>query len=115
MMVGFQYRPLIKDEIRILTLHPGDFDDNIYLSLTHEALLPPSAPLVERLSKAELQGTLPDDWKVLESPEGQYFLEWHGTLQHKHPDLQVDPQLYEPVPNDPDPNFDPKYEALSYA
>ena len=112
----YKHKPLSGDDIRIITLFAGEFGEDICLSLTHEALVPAEPnPQPKRLSKGDLQKTLPDDWKVFESPEGRYlFVRFpEENVQYEHPDADVDPELYAP-PEDPDPDSGLEYEALSY-
>jgi len=91
-MAEYKYRPLAEDEIRLLTLLPGEFRDGLRFSIFHERLTP-CLPVSDdsRLTKSELRKTLPDDWTVHETPEGRYFF-WSKSgryLQYEHPNPKL--------------------------
>lgn len=116
-MEEFEYKPLRENEIRILKLHPGHFDDDICVSLVHETLLePPSLVTPGRLSLRELRKTLPEGWEAFETPEGRYFFDSDEVdcIQYTHPNANFRPELYAPALSHSDRGFKPEYEALSY-
>jgi hypothetical protein len=55
-------------------------------------------------------------WIARETVEGRYLFKVQGTDKSSwmHPDPDFDHSLYEGYANEPDPEFEPKYEALSY-
>ncbi|KAH7148490.1 heterokaryon incompatibility protein-domain-containing protein [Dactylonectria macrodidyma] len=61
------------DEIRLLHLLPGKFDDEIRIEITHVLLKQPQEQQSTRLSRLELQKTVPSGWEVFETPEGRYL------------------------------------------
>ena len=66
-----------QEEIRLLKLQPGNFDDDVSFAVYHVPLIPPSPPLEQqrkssmRLDLEELQKTVPRDWEVKEVPDGR--------------------------------------------
>lgn len=124
-MAPYLYKKLDtkKEEIRLITLLPGKRDDNIALSLTHVALKRPThEPGVNpnRMSKSELQKTLPDDWMVQETFERRYLFiqlgQFGGPNTWDHPDPQFNRSLYDvhAQKGEQTLKFEPNYEALSY-
>jgi hypothetical protein len=103
-------------EIRLVTLLPGSFDDPIRIFISHQPLIIPPEQLDKRLTLEELRKTLPSGWKAFESTEGRYFFENQVTDDTTliHPDPDFNAALYEDYANDRDPSFTPQYEALSY-
>ncbi|OIW25301.1 hypothetical protein CONLIGDRAFT_656948 [Coniochaeta ligniaria NRRL 30616] len=103
---SYEWQPLAGDDIRILTLLPGQFDDEIRIHFTHR----------------ELGKTLPPGWAVYESIDGRYmFIEWlnqeEGVFRSAtwtHPDPGVDPSLYKPPCYEAPGSSSHAYEAISY-
>jgi hypothetical protein len=60
-MPRYEYSPLIceKNEIRLLTLLPGDLDDDIRFEISHTPLAAPKELPVQRMSLNELRETIP--------------------------------------------------------
>jgi hypothetical protein len=119
MMTAYNYQPLKKDcrEIRLVTLLPGRFQDALQLTIFHTPLMAPQkAPETSRLPIEQLQQTLPWNWDAHETREGDILFQNLATKQASwsHPDPTFDPRLYAPAPDYPEPDFWPKYEALSY-
>jgi len=118
-MPEYQYMSLSVErrDIRLLTLLPGKYNDAICFDLVHRHLIPPeTVSNSKRLSIKELQNTLQSDWTVYETLEGRYLLYQNeiDTGCWVHPDPNYDHELYKPSHEDPDPDYEPKYEALSY-
>ncbi|KAK4494885.1 hypothetical protein PRZ48_014241 [Zasmidium cellare] len=116
----FEYSALRTDvkEIRLLTLLPGLFEDDLQLRLRHVELKQPGEPTVSRLSIAELQKTLPAGHHVHETSQYQfrYLFDRDDTYETSwsHPDENVDPSAYQPLSETPTPEYEPSFEALSY-
>jgi hypothetical protein len=114
------------EEIRLIQLKPGFWDDDISLTILHAPLNPPTPkPKSNRLSLRELQEGLPDGLLVKETLSGRYIF-CHPDLYNRegprrpsswnHPSPDVDRALYDLAEEDPQsrPKFEPEYEALSY-
>lgn len=71
----YSYRPLQNPEIRLVQLHPAqNHDDEIRLTINHERLEPEGTKSnTARLSRRELQKTLPQGWEVFETLEARYL------------------------------------------
>ncbi|PNP38003.1 hypothetical protein TGAMA5MH_10102 [Trichoderma gamsii] len=71
----YHYRPLRDSEIRLIQLHPAQqTHDDILLTIFHRPLnarKDESNPT--RLTRTQLQSTLPAGWEVFETPEGRYL------------------------------------------
>ncbi|KAI0192103.1 heterokaryon incompatibility protein-domain-containing protein [Xylaria flabelliformis] len=107
-----------KEEIRLVKLLPGDFNDDIRIQILHQSLNELEAPpgdLPKRLSLGELQETLPDDWTVKETIEGQYLFISKTTqaTSWNHPLASVPKSAYATLPDNTRHAL-PKYDALSY-
>ncbi|KAK7402762.1 hypothetical protein QQX98_011471 [Neonectria punicea] len=61
------------DEIRLLHLPPGKYDDGIRMRISHVLLKQPDKQAETRLSRSKVQKTLPPGWEVFETPEGRYL------------------------------------------
>lgn len=132
-MFHYSYTPLnnANDEIRVLTLLPGDFNDSLRITIEHVPLKAPEAPKSQRISKKDLQATLSSRWIVAENVEGRYFFvrnegapglgfdpqtdnsEYYFTTW-THPNPNFDHSSYATSVEYPGPDFQPQYEALSY-
>lgn len=121
-MPTYQYSPLNQDaeEIRLVTLFPGKFDDPIQISIHHASFKIPDPSISQRLSIKELNDSLPLGWwadRTLEdrtlftftSPEGEVHTTW------THPDPSFARHLYQTREGEDVSLFTPKFEALSYA
>ncbi|KAI1741583.1 heterokaryon incompatibility protein-domain-containing protein [Xylaria scruposa] len=107
-----------KEEIRLVKLLPGDFNDDIHIQIFHQSLKELESPpgdLSKRLSIAELQETLPNDWTVKETIEGQYLFISKTTqaTSWSHPSASVPKSAYGTHPDNTRHTL-PKYDALSY-
>ncbi|PVH69947.1 HET-domain-containing protein [Cadophora sp. DSE1049] len=108
------------EEIRLIRLIPGQWEDDISFSILHTPLIPPKQETnSKRLSLEELQKTLPGDLVVRETLDGRYLFVSPGVNDTPnswdHPDPGFDRALYELQPEQAFSEYEPKYEALSYA
>ncbi|KAK3990449.1 heterokaryon incompatibility protein-domain-containing protein, partial [Cladorrhinum sp. PSN332] len=119
----YTYAPLEGDDsIRLVTILPGNFEDEIRVKIWHASLslvgtfLPKEGT---RLPIDELQETLPPDWKVNYTYNRRYLFIYtapgNGSVSTtwKHPDEAIDPSLYE-EPRAEQALYGQPYEALSY-
>ncbi|RSL74083.1 hypothetical protein CEP53_000444 [Fusarium sp. AF-6] len=113
----YDYASLGMSEIRIVTVLPGQFDDQVRLTMTHAKLEAPDRRPQPKMSLEELRQTLPAGWAVHETPHSKYIFESlrdPNKTSYTHPDRSIDPSLYE-QPSDAEYwSFVPQYEALSY-
>ncbi|KAM0264110.1 hypothetical protein ACHAQJ_000855 [Trichoderma viride] len=140
----YHYRALQDSEIRLIQLYPAKhYDDGISLTIIHKPLNPRKDKSNNtRLSRKQLQNTLPEGWEVFETPEGRYLFCNDATDEDdsdddetedgyeaqrdnnsndgdfvttwEHPDTGVDRALYELPPDSIFWNQDTVFEALSY-
>jgi len=121
MYPAFKYLPLRDEqqEIRLLSLEPGRECDPLVLEIRHASLQTPSTKARPRPTVGELQETLPKGWTVCETdgPSRQFLFEHEDTdtTSWTHPDPSFSPESYAPRDELPPPQFEPNYEALSYA
>jgi hypothetical protein len=124
-MAPYQYAKLDieADEIRLLTLLPGESVDALEVSISHVSLPVPEDSNDTRMPIKELQKTLPPGWSVHETLDGRYIFEeerttetiWHTTYTTWiHPDPHFLLDAYYGYASDRRPNYEPKFEALSY-
>lgn len=114
---SYQYMPLQDEQrdIRLFDLFPGDFDDELRISIYQSHL--PQPPTSEqryewdRLSLADLARTLPEGWEIHETLSGRYIFWQRSTnlTTWVHPDRQVTRESYEWWVG-----ARPSYEAISY-
>ncbi len=116
-MSPYKQLDLERGEVRLLTLHPGEFADPIRISLRHAILPIPEEPLEDpKVDLEDLQKTLPAGWEVHQTFDGRIIF-WNETEQKSswsHPDPSI-PYISE-IPRQArkfDPN-QPEFEALSY-
>ncbi|KAJ4291859.1 hypothetical protein N0V90_009755 [Kalmusia sp. IMI 367209] len=115
----YDYQPLNEEaqEIRLVRLLPGVHKE-LEIEIFHVPLIQPEPAQDNRLSIDEVQATLPQSWGVYETLEGRY-LYWNnltGTSEWEHPVKNVKKELIESSAIlDPYPDFQLKFEALSYA
>ncbi|RYP81660.1 hypothetical protein DL769_001892 [Monosporascus sp. CRB-8-3] len=107
---------LSTNDIRLVTIPPGEFDDPIKVEITHAELVPPAHDdKPRRLSLKEIQETLPEDWSAYETLEGRVIF-WDSVGSDStwtHPDPKYSREAYDPVAKEDDqPKL--RYEALSY-
>jgi hypothetical protein len=115
-MATYSYSPLSFEEIRVLELQPGLFRDPIHVSLSHVVLTVSSQQHSVRLSLVELRKTLPPGWAAWENVEGRIYFQNESTERTcwQHPDSDFGQNLYADTEEVDDPEYRPKYEALSY-
>lgn len=101
-------------DIRLFDLFPGDFDDELKVSIyqTHLPLRPGHRHEHGRRSLADLAATLPSGWDIQETLSGRYIFWQRSTnlTTWVHPDQDVSRDSYEWWEG-----ARPSYEALSYA
>lgn len=117
-MAHFQYDPLNFDtqEIRLIKLLPGRFEDSIRIGIAHVPLpvYDSSPPSPDALNT--LQHTLPSEWRVVETVEGRVIFSYkRERTSWNHPDPSGDHLPGGAPRNDAYPYPRPKYEALSYS
>jgi hypothetical protein len=106
-------------DIRLITLLPGNFDDAIRLSISHEPFVVPMERPVAKMSLEEVQKTLPDNWTAFETLEGRIYYDYAdpktglGPTSWTHPHPQMDPTGGGSRHNDI-AGFHANFEALSY-
>lgn len=119
-MPDYVYRPLEAGELRVMTLQPGNFDDELRASITHAFLSVRIAPSRKTQQVMDLQKTLPKRWKAVETVDSRilfyhrYNLPLFTSLKRTswtHPDPKYH---YVEAPPTPIPPKRLKYEALSY-
>jgi hypothetical protein len=119
--VPYSYTQLAENDIRLVTLMPGDYHDEITIRISHTAFKPPKARPARRMNLTELRQTLPSGWNAYETLDNRYLFYW-GELNFggvfksswAHPDPAVDRSRYElPLDNEHSNGY-PRYEALSY-
>ncbi|KAM0454942.1 hypothetical protein ACHAPV_008083 [Trichoderma viride] len=71
----YHYHQLRGSEIRLIQLHPAQqYHDDLLLTIFHQPLNARKDELKPtRLSRKQLQSTLPAGWEVFETPEGRYL------------------------------------------
>lgn len=121
-MAPFTYTKLdrSREEIRLLRLLPGGFDDDIAFNIFHTPFPPAAPPASIRLSLRELQKTLPDprNQVVGETFDHRYLFVNFGkdeplkpnSFDHPNPDFDRSSYILGP----PSKDYEPKFEALSY-
>jgi hypothetical protein len=112
----YRYEPLDRDaqEIRLLRILPGNFDDELKLEIFHAPLVMPEKAPDTRLDIDELQKTLPEGCNVYKTLEGRYiFCDLSDlTIQWAHPVKNFGRKLYDSLAVlDPYPSFEPRYEG----
>lgn len=106
-----------KNEIRLVTIYPGNHDDPLKIALNHVSLDPlPPQPPPKTLSLEKLQETLPPGWNVYQTIEERILFEGPDkTTTWVHPNSHVSPTECDITSN---PFHGIKhaadYEALSY-
>ncbi|CAG7557454.1 unnamed protein product [Fusarium equiseti] len=120
-MSTFQHQRLNEalNEIRVVTIWPGRFDDPIKIDISHHSLVPPTvdknSPLV---SIEDIRRTLPEEspWNVFTTLEGRTIFINNDTdeTSWSHPDPLVDRRLYDRECAPEKNEAQPAYEALSY-
>ncbi|KAH8645762.1 heterokaryon incompatibility protein-domain-containing protein [Xylariales sp. PMI_506] len=88
-MPPYQYTPLkIPEEIRLITILPGDFDHPLFIAIEHRQLIispdesrRPRYPLVK-----EVASTLPRGWATYTTLEGRTIFKGPSSTSWTHPD-----------------------------
>jgi Heterokaryon incompatibility protein (HET) len=108
----YQYRPLERDEdeIRLVLLLPGDLDDPIRISICHILLTPSASARGKNAKRGKRANMVPYPWGAEETSDGDtlYLNKNTNETSWSHP--SGDP----PLPDIEQPDFQPRYEALSY-
>jgi hypothetical protein len=105
------------NDIRLITLLPGEFDADIEIHIHHGPLISmPSEHQDTRMSLKELTDTLPTGWNVFETLGGKYIFENDETedTSWTHPDPEFARIYYDVDLNSMRPQYSLEYEALSY-
>lgn len=113
----YQHLDESKNEIRLVTILPGNYDDPLEITLKHVSLnplplqLPPTT-----LSLSQLEETMPPGWSVHETVEGRMLFEGPDrTTTWVHPCPHVKPTAYDITQQQIHEAEDtPAFEALSY-
>ncbi|MCJ1246985.1 hypothetical protein MMC30_004196 [Trapelia coarctata] len=123
-MPPYKYSRLdpVTEEIRLISLLPGNFDDPICMTIANTPFIIPDVHPLQRMSKEELQTTVPPtNWTVWETLEGRiifiYEPEDEGGSEYTtwtHPNPDFDRNRYDPTEDVDLTTVQPKYEALSY-
>ncbi|KAF2649712.1 HET-domain-containing protein [Lophiostoma macrostomum CBS 122681] len=101
------------DEIRLIRLAPGKFNDIISFEIVHAPLRISDHVIDTRLSVETLQGTVPEGWCVKQTLEHRYFFfNTKGPHSWTHPNAKVDRTVWELPRRDDETKL--KFEALSY-
>jgi len=69
----YEWHPLAEDDIRVITLLQGRFDDDIRIQIEHTQLPVPVDPASARRPIEELRKTLPPGWSAEETLDGRYI------------------------------------------
>ncbi|KAK8010081.1 hypothetical protein PG990_009046 [Apiospora arundinis] len=119
-LTPYVYQPLdkSKNEIRLVTIRPGNHDDPIEITMAHVSLNPlPPQTFPDLMSIEEVRKSLPPGCRAYQTTNGR-FLFWgpDGPPTWVHPNPQINQAAYDsnmhPVPSNADT---PDFEALSYA
>ncbi|KAK6827423.1 hypothetical protein PG987_010764 [Apiospora arundinis] len=119
-LTPYVYQPLdeSKNEIRLVTIRPGNHDDPIEIKVAHVSLNPlPPQTLLKLTSLEEVRRTLPPAWEADQTIHSRFlFYGPDGPPTWVHPNPQINQGAYDssmhPVPSNADT---PDFEALSYA
>lgn len=115
----YQYKPLngSTEEIRLVTLLPGEQNERIALRISHTILRVPESTVDQRMVLRDLRETLPAGWWVDKTLDGRYlFINLDGgPSSWDHPDPGFDRALYQHSPDAKAAKESQEpYEALSY-
>ena len=118
----YHWQPLADNDIRVLTLLPGRFRHDIRIRIDHIPFQETGPSDGARLSRRELQQTLPPGWTVHEGLDGRFiFIQWYDqearitqSTSWTHPDPELDRSLYEAPAYEPPGPTNHAFEALSY-
>jgi hypothetical protein len=116
----YTYRPLQGSEIRLITIFPGCFHDDIVLGLSHVPLSPPRAAESPLLTLKGLRRSLPQRWNAYQIPGGRfifrdYSFNWRSrqAVSWRHPIDEFERSRYL-QPTESQHASGPAYEAVSY-
>lgn len=104
-------------DIRLMTLLPGNFEDLITIELYHVALKPHHPVISAARSIQELTSTLPDGWQANRTTEGRLIFfgaRSNEGPQWSHPDPSLDLTDFQLPADGSGEGYEPRYEALSY-
>lgn len=111
----YKYSPLHGNEVRLLELYPGKFDDDLKLRIFHQPLVVPEedSAVQAKRTRREVEATLPEGWEAYRTPEGRWFYwDLHSRRRtYKYPAYGNFPPS---VAEDAVPSQDRRFEALSY-
>ncbi|KAK8081158.1 hypothetical protein PG997_008976 [Apiospora hydei] len=116
----YEYHPLdeSKNQIRLATIHPGNSNDPIEITLENVSLdpQPPHTP-PNVMSLEEVRATLPEGWEAFQTLRDRIlFWKTDGTTTWTHPNPQISQAAYDSTIHPNQSNGDgPRFEALSYA
>ncbi|EXL41949.1 hypothetical protein FOCG_15311 [Fusarium oxysporum f. sp. radicis-lycopersici 26381] len=113
-MSSYKYSKLVDDDIRLLTLLPGQPESELKVTIHHAPLRATSEKSHYRMPLDDLQKGLPLGWVAEETAEDRCLF-WNEKLQTSswvHPDGSVTGSL--PGSHADDVTSSPLYEALSY-
>jgi hypothetical protein len=120
-MAPYRYLPLAdgSEDIRLITLLPGKFDDDIRLKIFHVPLKQPVQPTQQKMTLKKLKKVVPPHCQVFENLEGRFIFRQQDedgswTTSWTHPDPNFDGQLYLSPREKSAPRLEPSFEALSY-
>ncbi|KAJ9629311.1 hypothetical protein H2203_001684 [Taxawa tesnikishii (nom. ined.)] len=111
-MTAYKYCPLDVElqEIRLLKLLPGTFDDDIRCEMFHAPLREPAnSEQLPKVTVQELQKTLPRGWEVYETIDGRFaFINRDAMVSTwTHPVPGFDPARYALTSWNLIPDYDP--------
>lgn len=68
----YQYRPLEGDDIRLIELQPGPFEDDLVAETVHYSLdIAPTRTQQSHVQTTKIDKTLPQGWRSFRTPEGR--------------------------------------------
>lgn len=71
--------------IRLATLLPGEFDDEIRIKLDHHVLKPPSRARPERLALADIRRDLPAGWEAFQTVSESHITGCYSKITIRSP------------------------------
>lgn len=117
-MASYKYSKLENEaqDIRLVTLLPGERDDVIQIRIFHTPLAAPSNFESQSLPLQDIQKTLPPGWRVHKTVEGRVIFSEYETdnTSWTHPDAKFDTEPLDTIPGELVTDYQPKYDALSY-
>ena len=103
-------------EIRLISLEPGAFEDDVKFSISHVPLIAHAA-LASNASPAleEMEKSLPRGWAIRRILEGRYLFRGPTDTSWVHPNPDVEERLYTAPPGYLPDKYPSSFEALSYS